>query len=150
MAKTCPFCAEKIQNAAKVCRHCGREVPASASPGLLKRPIGCGGALLLLVGVGFCVSLIDAPSRPTPPAPATTQPADESITLAKFRQLQDGMSYAQAVEILGREGVEQSRSNLAGTVTVMYQWANPGIMAGNMNAMFQNDRLITKAQFGLK
>lgn len=27
--KTCPFCAEEIQEAAVVCKHCGRDFPAS-------------------------------------------------------------------------------------------------------------------------
>jgi hypothetical protein len=29
--KTCPFCAEEIQDAAVVCKHCGRELTASSS-----------------------------------------------------------------------------------------------------------------------
>ena len=27
--RACPFCAEEIQRAAIVCKHCGRDVPAS-------------------------------------------------------------------------------------------------------------------------
>lgn len=34
--------------------------------------------------------------------------------------------------------------------TVMVQWENPGVFAGNMNAMFQNGKMISKAQFGLR
>ena len=71
--------------------------------------------------------------------------------------LKNGMSYDDVVEILGREGEEVSRNHMDGVAgvmdaidTVMYQWMNPGLMVGNMNAMFQNNRLISKAQFGLQ
>ena len=36
--KTCPFCAEDIQDAATVCKHCGRDVPAEPPP--VKTPGG--------------------------------------------------------------------------------------------------------------
>jgi hypothetical protein len=48
-----------------------------------------------------------------------------------------------------------SRNNIDGVPgviesidTVMYQWVNSN--GSNMNAMFQNDKLNQKAQFGLK
>ncbi|PSJ57400.1 hypothetical protein C7I85_22715 [Mesorhizobium soli] len=59
------------------------------------------------------------------------------------------MSYTQAVLVLGCKGDELSQSEMAGFVTVMYMWDGSGF-GGNMNAMFQNGRLIAKAQFGLE
>ena len=82
-------------------------------------------------------------------APAGTTEGARTITLAKFSRLDTGMSYSQAEDIIGFPGTEQSSSDIAGTRTVMYAWASPDGMA-NMNAMFQNDKLVTKAQFGLK
>ena len=72
-----------------------------------------------------------------------------TVTAAEYAQLATGMSYAAAVDIIGFRGEELSRTSFAGTTTVMYQWTNPGV-AGNMNAMFQNDRLVSKAQVGLR
>ncbi|MBW7866674.1 MAG: hypothetical protein H3C30_19955 [Candidatus Hydrogenedentes bacterium] len=65
------------------------------------------------------------------------------------------MTYAQVVQIIGHEGEEVSRNKIAGVPgvipdieTVMYQWFNKN--ASGMNAMFQNNALMQKAQFGLK
>ena len=58
------------------------------------------------------------------------------------------MTYRQAVATLGAEGVEMSSNDIGGSQTVMYQW-KVGSMT-NKNAMFQNDKLVSKAQFGLE
>jgi hypothetical protein len=71
------------------------------------------------------------------------------VTLAKFSELKDGMSYYQARDALGCNGTLMSRSDVAGYATVMYGWDGAGF-AANMNAMFQNGNLVSKAQFGLK
>ena len=83
---------------------------------------------------------------------AATSPSlasDCSVTKAQYNALQDGISYRQAVRILGCEGEEMSSSEIAGYKTVMYMWEGEGF-GGNMNAMFQNDAMVSKAQFGLK
>ena len=49
---------------------------------------------------------------------------------------------------MGKEGTVMSESSIANIYTVMYSWQSNGI--GNMNAIFQNGRMINKAQFGLK
>lgn len=69
-------------------------------------------------------------------------------TLANYERLQTGITYAQACELLGKTGTETSRIEMTGYVIVMYSWQGNGL--ANMNAMFQNDKLISKAQFGLR
>jgi hypothetical protein len=65
------------------------------------------------------------------------------------------MSYSQVVFIIGEGGTESSSSTMEGVPGVMpsittklYMWQNSD--GSNMNAIFQNDKLTTKAQFGLK
>ena len=84
----------------------------------------------------------------------TPTPPQNPITLNKFLRLTTGMSYAQTCAILEVYGTLASESELGYgqyyCKTQMYAWSNPGVFQGNMNAMFQNDRLVSKAQFGLK
>jgi hypothetical protein len=88
---------------------------------------------------------------PTPDAGSSSQdqPNGCTVSLAQYQKLAIGMSYAAAHQALGCEGTEMSRSDVAGYATVMYTW-NGSTLGGNMNAMFQNDRLINKSQFGLR
>jgi hypothetical protein len=71
------------------------------------------------------------------------------VSKQQYGEIQTHMSYVEATKILGCEGDEMSRTEVAGYTTVMYMWK--GSSAGaNMNVMFQNGQMITKAQFGLK
>ncbi len=71
------------------------------------------------------------------------------VTMAQYHEVKTGMTYEQVIDIVGTPDQEMSRSEMAGYTTVMYMWQ--GTTAGaNMNAMFQNDKLVNKAQFGLR
>ena len=77
------------------------------------------------------------------------------VTKSEFLRIKDGMSYQQVKDIIGQSGEEMSRNVIDGvpgvlerTETVMYMWTNPD--GSNMNAMFQNDSLMQKSQFGLE
>ena len=76
------------------------------------------------------------------------------VTMASYNRLKPGMTYLEVVKILGKEGTEVSSNEIAGIKAVMYQWNADGLsgalLGGNMNAIFQNGKLVQKAQFGLR
>ena len=93
--------------------------------------------------IGFLVAsaiLCAAPAH----AVATCKASKEA-----YSQLETGMSYERAVEIIGCEGEEMSSSEIAGFKTIMLMWEGNSF-ASSMNAMFQNNELVSKAQMGLK
>lgn len=84
------------------------------------------------------------------PTPVSSAPSNLGVTMAGYNALRNGMSYSEAIRILGTSGTELSSGGSEyGYATVMYQWKGSDGFS-NMTAMFQNDRLINKAQFGLK
>jgi hypothetical protein len=65
------------------------------------------------------------------------------------------VSYLKVWDILGSSGSETERNHADGVEgvmepieTVSYSWANSD--GSNVSVMFQNDKLISKAQFGLR
>jgi hypothetical protein len=77
------------------------------------------------------------------------------VSMEKYHRIQTGMSYSEVINIIGTPGEEMSRNDMPGIpgvmkgiTTIMYMWRNSD--GTNMNTMFQNDKLITKAQFGLR
>jgi hypothetical protein len=161
--RPCPHCAEQIQQAATVCRFCHRDVPLGVvvPPLASNRAFSTGFKVVLvmlggLMALGILAALSSDGDRPTAPridlsaeaGPSTAAPAQKSeLSKANYLRISEGMSYREVVAILGEPGEEMSRSDLAGITTVMYQWTR--WTGANMNAMFQNDALVTKAQFGL-
>ena len=133
--------------------------------------IAVGSIVLLVVGVIVAGTLLSdqtvqsTATRPRPAAssststaaaqtltkPTTTQPVRREpkagLNYANYLRIREGMTYPEVVKILGSSGKEISRSELVGITTVMYSWSKWS--GANMNAMFQNGKLVTKAQFGL-
>ena len=72
------------------------------------------------------------------------------VTLDKFLKMKEGMSYYQIERDIGCAPTPLSSSAIGNIKTVMVSWNGSGSFGANMNATFQNDILVGKAQFGLK
>jgi hypothetical protein len=73
--------------------------------------------------------------------------------MANFNRLQKGMTYAQVVQILGKEGTKSGElgTNETSFKVVMYQWdADGGDPDAKINTFFKDGKLDTKFQFALK
>lgn len=113
------------------------------------RGLSAAAAWCRTVGAPITVAPTSWALPPSTARPASSPPNTSAITRAEYEAIQPGMTYDEVVEIIGGPGEEISSSSLGGFTTVMYSWRGSGSLGANANAMFQNGRLISKAQFGL-
>lgn len=74
----------------------------------------------------------------------------EYITLEEFNKIQTGMTYDEVVNIIGSNGTLSSESEVTGYHTQIFTWQGYGVPGANANVTFQNNKVVTKAQAGLK
>ena len=115
--------------------------------------VAVGGVFALGVIGAVLGDPVPAPSSGGEPASAASDapPAnDPGISAAEFAAIRTGQSRAEVTAIVGSEGELISEYEIAGTRTIMVQWPGESGFGANANAMFQNDKLIQKSQFGLE
>ena len=155
--KKCQECGKEVSSKAKSCLNCGA---------ILKKKKGyltyLAAAFFLLVLFGVIATLMNEASTVSSSKPASgyMMPGigKQIVTFDEYLKIQNGMSYSQVVSIIGAAGEEVTRHKIEGVPgvmepveTVMYQWVNrSGSSMHNMHAVFRNDKLVQKAQFGLK
>ena len=91
-----------------------------------------------------------ADNKPIPtPTPAKAITRSTGISMTSYQRISSGMSYEEVRGIIGESGEELSRVDIEGApLTIMYMWASAD--GSNMNVMFQGNKVVQKAQFGLK
>jgi Beta-lactamase inhibitor (BLIP) len=75
----------------------------------------------------------------------------EGISKEEFEQVKDGMTYEEVVKVVGVEGELLSETGEKGSQfhTIMYSWEGANGWGANANMTFQNEKLVSKAQFGV-
>ena len=85
-------------------------------------------------------------------ASARGQEAQCVVTKTEFEALHIGMTYAEVVKLLGCDGEEITRSESRYASTVIYAWSGSKAVSldATMALTFQNDKLVSKLQSGLR
>jgi hypothetical protein len=110
--------------------------------------------VLVAKGVPFSNSTSLPAESGAPPTLSRIAEADRQIALENFDQLRTGISYHDACKVIGSEGQELARCHFEGKAGVIepleiiiYAWINAD--GSNVNATFQNGRLLSTSQSGL-
>jgi hypothetical protein len=81
-------------------------------------------------------------------SPAKTSSGDAELSLDKFNQLKNGMSYEDTVEIMGGEGSQILSSGEGKYKIETYKWEGPNFQYVMLT--FMGGKMNSKAQNGLK
>jgi hypothetical protein len=75
-------------------------------------------------------------------------PTSKTVTKANFDRIKIGMSYREAVEIFGDEGMQTSTMKVNDRETTIFKWTVPDF-SKYIDLHFENDKVIEKKQKGL-
>jgi hypothetical protein len=80
----------------------------------------------------------------------TSGPPPCLVNLEKFNAMKDGMSYFQIERDVGCAGIQTSSVSAGRSTTYVAAWKGSGSFGANAKAVFRNDLLVGKSQYGLK
>lgn len=149
---TCKCCGGQMASSAKTCPNCG---------GNNKKPLYKKWWLWVIAAIVVIAAASSNGgndgngtnnSTTTEENNATTVKETNSakISMEEFESLSTGITYEEAVAIIGGEGTLSSQVDVVGYDTKLYTWEGEGSFGANANATFQNGKLTSKAQFGLE
>lgn len=121
------------------------------------------GGIIFLIVIGIMVSMCGKEEVTKEPEGKTVvvekqvekpkaPKVNPDISKKEFDQLKSGMTYEEAVKIIGGPGEIQSESGNKGEAlhTVMYMWEGEKGFGANASVMFQGGKLNMKSQAGLE
>lgn len=155
--KQCKECGKDVGSKVNKCPHCGTDQ---------RNWIGRHPILTTIIGLSLLGMIMNAinpnhqnngsinsivtSNNVTEAVTNVVDDDNQTIDKSEFNQIQNGMTYEQVVKIIGNAGELTSENEIAGFKSQMYMWKGHGGIGANANAMFQNGKLMSKAQFGLE
>jgi hypothetical protein len=104
---------------------------------------------IIVVGLGSALGNKDASTPAYTQAKASGAPAC-LVNLEKFNAMKEGMSYFQIERDIGCAGIQTSSVSAGRSTTYAAAWKGSGSFGANAKAVFRNDLLVGKSQYGLK
>ena len=144
----CKECGQLISSSARSCPNCGfvNTVVVKSKSNWVTITLSLGAIALFVFFYFTTISESSTDSNLTGDEPL--------VTMAEYNAITIGMSYQDVCGIVGGRGKEAGRNKIEGVPgvmesveTIMYEWNNE---LSGMNAIFQNNELTSKAQFGLE
>ena len=137
--------------------------PAKGQISTTRRTIGL--VCLIVFGLLFAVIIANKDTYRESSSPRSSPRSFPSLpfgsrTLDSYNRIQNGMSYNEVVAIVGKPTAEMADSEIPGVSstfidipsirTTAYMWEVSDSLGANFHVMFQNDKVVMKAQTGLK
>lgn len=137
--KKCKFCQSDIDDKAKVCPICKRN---------LKMGKGCLILVILvaLFTIGLGVTFVETINEPRE---SVKTEDNKYITLEKYNSVKMGMKYDDVIILLGINGEITSESSHGGYHIKIITWYGNSL-GSNAIITFTNNKVSGKAQYGLK
>lgn len=153
--KTCKNCGQAIDKKAVICTSCGVKIKKP----IFKKWWFWAIVAVIVIAIGTSNTSNNTSTDTTANSPVVDNNVADSpknekkspkISKAEFEALETGITYEDAVAIIGGEGELSSQVDVAGYETKMYIWKGEGAIGANANVTFQNNSLTSKSQFGLE
>jgi ABC-type microcin C transport system permease subunit YejB len=84
----------------------------------------------------------------TPATDSTPSTTSGGLTMAKYNQIKEGMSYKEVSDILGGTGTEQMSSGTGKYKVTSYKWEEGDLKW--ITVIFMGDKMSSKVQYGVK
>ena len=142
----CKSCGNEMASSAKACPNCG----AKNKKPVFKKWWFWALFVIVVIAIASSNGNNSNNTETTGGNEIKTEKNSSKISMQEFEALATGITYEEAVEIIGGEGELTSQVDVGGYDTKLYTWEGEGSFGANANATFQNGKLTSKAQIGLE